>query len=50
MTFLKSTFNFTILPFILIVLSLILLPVFLVTDDISAFQYLIDRMFKNIND
>jgi hypothetical protein len=50
MTFLKSTFNFTVLPFILIVLSLMLLPVLLLTDDIRAFQYLMDRMLENITD
>lgn len=50
MAYLKSTFNFTILPFILIVLSLILLPVLLLTDDLSVFQYLMDRILENKTD
>jgi hypothetical protein len=46
MTFIRHTLSYTILPFIAICLILMILPVFLVTDDVNLLQSLLNYIFE----
>ncbi len=46
MTILKSTFKYTFLPLIVIGFIMILLPAFLLTDEISVLKSMIDSIFE----
>lgn len=50
MTFVKNVFNYTLLPIILMAVTMMLLPVLLFTDEVSVLQELMSRIFNPINE